>query len=112
MAETGKTNEYEFTDRAGKRVGGHIVDRTKTLWLSDAEAEHGLSEGTIVPKGKELHKAFTETTKPVATMQAEARAFRGLPPAAEPEVEAAAKTPPAKRTADPAPPAPAADTTA
>lgn len=104
MAEA-KTSEYEVTERAGKRVAGRVVEKGKLLLLTEAEAEHGLSEGTIVPKGKTLAKAFAEDTKPVTRMREEAQAFRarGEPPAAEPDAPAAPAPAPAKLPADPAP---------
>lgn len=100
------TAEYETTERAGKRVAGQVVTGVgQPLTLTEAQAEHALLEGTIVPKGKQLHKSYTEPSKRLDGMRAEADAIRSrtaIPPSVPDEPEGA-EEPAASQ--EPAPPA-------
>lgn len=84
------TSEYEVTERAGPRVAGRVVAKGQILTLTEAEAEFALGEGSLVAKGKNLPKIFTEPSKRSEGMLAEARAVRAravLPPAVADEPE-------------------------
>ncbi len=85
------TAEYETTERAGRRVAGQVVTAVgQVLTLTEAQAEHGLLEGTIVPKGKALHRSFAEGSKRLDGMRAVADAMRTratLPPSVPDEPE-------------------------
>lgn len=103
MADDDKTakelSEYEVTERAGPRVAGRVVKKGAILTLTANEAEHGLRDGSLVPKGKQLSKAWTESTKSLDRMREEAEAMRSrtaLPPAEDAQAEAAAPAPPAE----------------
>ncbi|GJD93357.1 hypothetical protein [Methylobacterium iners] len=99
------TAEYELTERAGPRVAGRVVVKGQTLTLTAAEAEHGLREGTIVPKGKTLPKVFTLGSKRLDRMREEAVALRTRAALLASEVEEAHASPgePAGAEAETAP---------
>lgn len=95
--KTGKDSaEYDVTERAGPRVAGRVVRKGESLTLTAAEAEHGLRDGSLVPKGKQLSKAWTESNKALDRMREEAGAMlrrTALPPDEAADTEAAAPAP-------------------
>lgn len=75
-------HEYTVTELAGRSVAGRLVAKGDNLVLTPAEAEHPLREGQIVPKGKELAKAYTEGSKRMDELRAEAAEVKARTPAA------------------------------
>ncbi|MFC5553621.1 hypothetical protein [Methylobacterium iners] len=95
------TAEYELTERAGPRVAGRVVVKGQPLILTPAEAEHGLRDGTIVPKGKTLAKVFTSGSKRLDRMREEAEALRTGAALPAPEAEPAKAEPAKANPGDP-----------
>lgn len=84
MPEAETRQDYTVTERAGLVVAGRRVSKDDTLQLTAAEADYELGEGTIVPKGKELSKAFTED-KRADKARTEAAATKGAAQPAGPD---------------------------
>lgn len=65
--------EYVTTERAGRRVAGHVVGEVgETLHLTEAEAEHAVLSGELVPAGEELPAEFGQDSETLAGMRADA----------------------------------------
>jgi len=90
------TKDYTVTKRAGPRVAGRPAKPGETVALTRDEAASELLAGAIVPQGKDLPKAFTETSKKLERIRANARGEE----LTEPE------DPAAQAETDPPPPPP------
>lgn len=112
-----ETREYEVTERAGRKVAGRVVAGPgATLHLTEAEAEHAVLAGELVPAGEAVPQEFGKDSEVLAGMRADAERVGGRPrpgpPAAEPDPAAAHAPVEAETGTVPpqAPSAPAAET--
>ncbi|MCF4125044.1 hypothetical protein [Methylobacterium sp. SyP6R] len=103
-----ETRDYEVTERAGRRVAGRVVSGPGArLTLTEAEAEHAVQAGELVPAGETLPEAFTSDSEVLAGMRADAERIGGRPRPGPPVVEpapAASPAPAGAVAAEPAPP--------
>ena len=112
-----ETREYEVTERAGRKVAGRVVSGPGArLLLTEAEAEHAVLAGELVPAGEGLPEEFGRDSEVLAGMRADAESVGGRPRPGPPAVEPAPAAPPApvEAVAEPppqqAPAAPVAET--